>query len=232
MHDRADHGWQKAGDLDLPKPPMPVNAGSTLMSSSSSSMTGGSPQLVNGPPSSIGPQPGGHGAVARRKAKPDLADPHQRTAALVASLSPLVRSSLRVRYEDRIDPEYGWDGEVVGYESGDIEVDERARAQALTILRPWLEPLADREIVAQVARLRASCKVRAEHQDDITLVMRVLAEECADYPADVVVWVLRRWANRERFTPSLAELRDELQRGARARRSLTVALGYRERMAG
>jgi hypothetical protein len=162
---------------------------------------------VNGRRSSIGLRDSGHGALERRKAKPDLADPHQRTAALVASLSPLVRSSLRAHYDDRVDPEYDWDGDIiVAYDRADPEaqIDEGARAEALAVILPWLEPAADRQIVVEVSRLRASCKVRAEHQDGITLVMRVLAEECADYPADVVAWVLQQWANRETFTPALA----------------------------
>lgn len=135
-----------------------------------------------------------------------------------------MRCSLRARYDDRIDL-YGWDGEIVGYRLlPETMLDMAERQLAADLVQAALRPLDDPGIVTELARLRASCKTRAQDQQEVTLTLRVLAEECAEYPADVVVYVLRNWARRETFTPSLAELRDQLQRAARSRLSLAQAL--------
>jgi hypothetical protein len=134
-------------------------------------------------------------------------------------------------YDDRSDPEYGWDGELVGYRAiGPL--DATACAMAADMIDPWLKPLDRAQIGVELTRLKVGCKTRPEEQEFKRLWLEVMHEECAKYPADVVTHVLRSWQQRETFTPSLAEMRDGLQRCARSRRSLATALGYRERMAG
>lgn len=229
MQQREDRGWQKAGGLDLPKPGLPPSSGSTRMSSSTSSTTTGSPRPANGQQSVIGLRPGGHGVVAKPIPGGKLRDPAETTAAIVASLPPPVQRSLLARYEDRVDDEYGWDGGVIGY--GLLApLAELPRDEALKIVTLWMEPLRDHAIFSEIVRLRASCKARPEEFNDQTMVLRVLAEECAEYPADIVIWVLRQWARREVFTPTLAELRDDLQRAARSRRGLAAALAPSQRV--
>jgi hypothetical protein len=131
-------------------------------------------------------------------------------------------------YRDRIDPVYGFDTEFLGYRlegavpSGDLM---QARQMVGQHLRPAEVGLIKREL----ARLRVSTKSRAETDDDLAMGFQVLAEECAEYPPDVVVWALRGWARMETFYPSLAEIRDRLQRGVARRRSLMAAVDRPER---
>jgi hypothetical protein len=127
--------------------------------------------------------------------------------------------------------EYGWDGELIGYRATE-PLDPAASAAAAVMIEPWLKPLTRELIGVELTRLKVVCKTRPEEQEFKRLWLEVMHEECAKYPADVVTHVLRAWQQRETFTPSLAEMRDGLQRCARSRRSLARALGYRERMAG
>jgi hypothetical protein len=135
---------------------------------------------------------------------------------------------LRPLWNDRIDPVYGFDSEFVGY---DIDAD-RVRApdlmQARQLVGQHLRGAPEAIVKRELARLRVATKARNESDDDLAMGFQVLAEECADYPPDVVVWALRGWARMEIFYPSLAEIRDRLQRGARKRRALMAALNRRQ----
>jgi hypothetical protein len=122
-----------------------------------------------------------------------------------------------------IDPEYGYDCETIGYELSLHLATQAEIETARMLVERCMEPAADQVIKGELARLRASTKSR-EIDDDLVLVFQVMAEECASYPADVVVWALRGWARAETFYPSLAEIRDRLQRGARRRQSLLSGL--------
>jgi len=224
MRDSEDRGFRQIGTPIPSNSPLPKIAGLTQRRQPSASATIGSRLPAPTGASAIGERPGATGAVARPNPTQDWErDPRETTAGLVASLPPRIASLLRARYEDRVDLEFGWDGEVAGYDLNS-EADKGLCGDALRLIELFVEPLGDQRIVAEIARLRVSCKARAEVEDDMTLAMRVLAEECAEYPADVVMHVLRSWAKREVFTPSLAELRARLQRASRSRQSLMTAL--------
>lgn len=126
-------------------------------------------------------------------------------------------------YRDRIDPVYGFDTEFLGYRldgavpAGDLALARQMIGQHLCSSEEGL-------IKRELARLRVSTKARAETDDDLAMGFQVLAEECAEYPPDVVVWALRGWARMETFYPSLAEIRDRLQRGVARRRSMMNAV--------
>ena len=119
---------------------------------------------------------------------------------------------------------YGYDFEVIGYQRVDAEVPAEDLVKAKGIVGECLKGARGDLIKAELARLRVSTKSRAELDDDLAMGFQVLAEECANYPPDVVVWALRGWARSETFYPSLAEIRDRLQRGVRRRRSLLAAI--------
>jgi hypothetical protein len=225
MTDNEAHGFRRIGSLIPSNSPLPQNAGSMPERRSNASGITGSRSPGSKGANAIGARHGATGAVAR----PDLTrddwerDPRETTAALVALLPLSVRQQLRAHYEDRVDPEFGWDGEVAGYSIKDA-IAEDAQAEARALIEPAIRPIEDEQVWSELGRLRASCKARPETLEEQSLVWRVLAEECAEYPADVVVHVLRAWARRETFTPSLAELRARLQRASRSRLSLVTAV--------
>ena len=103
---------------------------------------------------------------------------------------------------------------------------------ALVMVEPFLVPVTSEVTRQEIARLKASCVMRDFSEDDLTMTYTVIGEECAAWPPDVVREALRGWAKREKFFPSLAEVRAELQRHGRARQSLKNALQQQERRPG
>lgn len=152
-----------------------------------------------------------------------LANPQILDLAIARSLPPSIGSALRAIHRDIIDPVYGLDTEFVGYELSRTVVPAELM-QARQMVGLHLKPAAGGLIKQELARLRVSTKSRTESADDLVMGFQVFAEECSEYPADVVVWALRGWARSEVFYPSLAEIRDRLQRGARRRKAMMAAL--------
>lgn len=151
------------------------------------------------------------------------ADAEATDKALVASLPPSLRCALRERTETLIDPNYGYDYAIVGYALGKhMPGDDLAVGREMVAAS--LAPAAASVIKAELARLRASTKSRAEDDIDVAMGFQVRAEECAKYPADVVRDALRRLGRSETFYPSLSALLEALQRSARRRVSLRDAL--------
>lgn len=143
--------------------------------------------------------------------------------AIAASLPPSLASICRRVEEAYIDPVYGFDTRFVGYQLFG-RADMAELEAGCELVERYLMPAPVATIKTELARLRASTKARLEADGDLSMTFQVLAEECAEYPADVMAWVLRSWAKREVFFPSLAELRDRLQQATKARRSLLGAL--------
>lgn len=142
------------------------------------------------------------------------ADPWQTDQAVRALLSPFLASNC----EAIVNGDY----DVVGWRlTGDPGA---AAATAAMQLAPFLQPMPANLLRQEIARLCASVITRNEHVDDVAMRLQVIAEECEDWPEDIARAALRGWARREKFFPSLAELRDELQRHGRMRRSLAAAI--------
>jgi hypothetical protein len=121
---------------------------------------------------------------------------------------------------------YGFDCELTGYvcrwpAEGCPDSDKR---EARMLVESYLAKAPGQLVKQELARLRVSTKSRHETDDDLAMGFQVLGEECAKYPPDVVVWALRGWAQMETFYPSLAEIRDRLQRGVKRRKSLMEAI--------
>lgn len=225
--ENEQRGFRPIGSLLPQSGILPPGSDSTPMPSRPSFATTGARSPAQRGSSSTGRQlseiaVGNSLAVAQRAAV-ERGNPADLDRAIVASLPPSVGSILTPTYRDRIDPVYGFDTEFEGYRlagkpsAGDLML---ARQMVGQCLRGADEGLIKREL----ARLRASTKARAESDDDLAMGFQVLAEECAGYPPDVVVWALRGWARMETFYPSLAEIRDRLQRGARKRRAMMEAV--------
>jgi len=141
-------------------------------------------------------------------------------------LPPSVASGLQATTREFVDPVYGFDSEFVGYSLAAVAMNRSEVDDARSIVEAALAPADPSFVRIELARLRASTKARTESTADLAMILQVLAEECATYPADVVQHALRQWARREVWFPSLAELRDELQRRSKRRRALRECLGY------
>jgi len=90
----------------------------------------------------------------------------------------------------------------------------------------WLDTLERRpsrpELVQEVTRCLAVTVARERDQADLKAMLAVMAEELAEFPADVLRAELRSWARREKWWPTLAELRERCERAMRLRKSLRL----------
>ena len=122
------------------------------------------------------------------------------------------------------DPKYGFmfDFERYSFHPKLVPVTDIDAARELA--EQAMLPAPPKVILAELARLRVSTKIRAEDERDMALRFQVLAETMEEFPADVAVAALRRWARREVFFPSVAEIVEEMHRFNRRRQSLLTAL--------
>ncbi len=222
--ERGGRGFQTAGSLVPPASSMRVIEGSTPESSSKSSATGGGLPTVPTRSSAIGMRHGAHGAVALSLVEAlSQDDPEATDAALLRSLPRSVASSLRPEERTFIDGRYGYDFELVGYRLS-LPVPAPDLAVGAGLVERAMAPAPVQLIQRSLARLRAGTAGRAVEGDDLAMTMQVMAEECAEYPGDVVQAACLRWMRSEKWFPSLSELRDELQRLSRNRRLIAEAL--------
>lgn len=150
-------------------------------------------------------------------------DPYRTDKALVASLPPSIGSRLTTLTRTWNDPTYGYDFEVVGYQLAPGAPDDDL-AVAREMVDHCLQPGSESAIKSALALLRVSTKSRAEVEDDLALGQQVFADELAKYPADVAWSAVLKLARREKFYPSLSELRDQLQREGKMRQALAKTL--------
>lgn len=88
----------------------------------------------------------------------------------------------------------------------------------------WLDTLDRKpsraELVTEIGRCLMLTKSRPQDQGDQTLMLAALTQELSEFPADVLATELRKWARREKWWPTLSELRDKCQQAMRVRKSL------------
>ena len=193
-------------------PSFEVTTGDGSRSRPGYSATATLPQARNTP---IGMPRGVHGSGALTTSAVAIADPDGTDRAIVKSLPRSVASILH--------PILSGDCHRVGY-CLDGEAPMGDLRSAREVVAGHLRPAPAAVIRQELARLRASTKARDEGDDDLAMRLQVLAEVCAEWPADVVVAALRGWAKAETFFPSLAEIRDALQRNGRPRQSMLRAI--------
>lgn len=226
-HDGRERACLPIGDLTRKAVSSPQALAETFNKWSPSSSTTGSRSLAQRDSSSTGRQPSATDA-GRSLTVPEAMqtnDPEAVDQAILASLPPSVASTLRPTYREYIDPKYGYSEEFTGYHvPANVLVPRQDINTAKALVEQHLRPAPSPLIKQELARLRVSTKSRAESDDDLAMGFQVLAEECSEYPADVVVWALRSWARMETFYPSLAEIRERLQRGVQRRRAMAKAL--------
>ncbi|MGI9484983.1 MAG: hypothetical protein ACR2RF_03690 [Geminicoccaceae bacterium] len=122
---------------------------------------------------------------------------------------------------DYVDPTYGWDGYVTGYNLPMvIEASEGELREALVQVDQATQPLPDERIVLEINKLKVRCKMRAEQQEDMQMLIACLLDDLSEYPADVVVDVLKAWPRRSPWWPSWNELYEQLERKSAPRRAI------------
>lgn len=97
-------------------------------------------------------------------------------------------------------------------------------SQALILVKRSLMPMSTREAVRLLGRIKAKTRRRTESDADIITQINVYAEDLADYPADVVRYVLHDWADDNDFFPTWAELVRVLRLWSKRRRALRDVL--------
>lgn len=200
-----------------------------------SSAITGAPPLGRALESAIGTLRGGPGSGAKRNAAglPDLPrtdrtpDPLPDARNPAASLPPSLRSWLgEARWRDAAPGAGGWDGFVQAYavRAGEPPADVVALADAVRgELRGALRPAGDTLLARELARLRALCRARAEDATTIELVLEAYIDQLRDYPAAVVVDVLRTWPRLSPWWPAWEELQTLLDRRTRPYAALLQA---------
>lgn len=153
------------------------------------------------------------------------ADPEATDRVLVASLPPLVASSLTERRRSFVDPVYGFDTILDGYSLGECPREDLAVAREL--VAHTLLPAAQNIIVSELARMRMMTKARPEAEGDLRLLGAGFAEEIRKYPSDVIRGACRKWSRTEKWWPSLAELTALLDRAVARRKFLEEAMARR-----
>src|SRR6185369_3447438 len=143
---------------------------------------------------------------------------------LLASLPPSVARSLTPRTRTWHDMQYGFSYEITGYDLAGPAPPEADLDQARELVAVAMRPAPAKTIAAELARLVAVTKSRADSEDDQTLRFAAFREELAEFPRDVIASALRKIARRETFFPSLAEIRDQCQREFAHRQHLASAL--------
>jgi pimeloyl-ACP methyl ester carboxylesterase len=228
MSDDDPADFRAIGSLTPPIVSSPETLASTLAKSQPSSATTGPRSLrAAGLPASIGTQRSAMPAattpigivVAMASSEPERVD-----KLVLASLPPSVAHSLRPETREWRDAESGYDFEITGYSwreplppNADIEA-----AQALVAAGMVRAPA--KIVMAELLRLAAVTKSRAESEEDQAFRFAAFRDELAEFPEDVVRTALRKIGRRETFFPALAELRDQCQREFRHRKLLALAL--------
>lgn len=140
-------------------------------------------------------------------------------ASFPAPLKILLRS--KARYDSQFDALLRYEPLPPAKTPAAEAMIEQAR-QALDAALVPAEPAA---VLKMLARLKISTSSRNRDGDDAKLERRVFADELRRYPLDVVDEACRRWARREQWWPSIAEIVGECDKLVNWRRVTREALG-------
>jgi hypothetical protein len=185
-----------------------------------SSATTGTPSRDKPALPSTGKPNGGRGVATRPSGPPSV---WQADRGLEASFPEPLRTLLRskARYDSEFDALLGYDELSPAKTPAGEAMLDRARNALDAALAP-AEPAA---VLKMLARLKISTSSRNRDGDDAKLERRVFADELRRYPLDVVDEACRRWARREQWWPSIAEIVGECDRLVNWRRVTREALG-------
>jgi len=109
------------------------------------------------------------------------------------------------------DPTYGYDEEVLRYEVDPGGADSEELEQALVAYERACLPMPDQWTNEELAKLKARTVSRQQDQEELSLMLRVYADDLAEWPADVVKEVLRTQPKVSKFWPTWYELEERLK---------------------
>lgn len=141
---------------------------------------------------------------------------------LAASLKPAVACC--IAKTERYEYPPGGMRVIESYEVLRLPDDRGALMQAIDAFRAANAPAPYDLAVQEVMRLRYATAARNAGQDDLELILGLMADEVSRYPADVVVEVLRERARSSRWWPPLKDVLDDLNAAVSRRRSLLECL--------
>jgi hypothetical protein len=202
-----------------------------------SSETTGFRKLGSALESALGQLAGGTGSGERRNAHglptlPPIRASEVRPVALLRDpaelLPPRLRASLGAAQWSDIAPgdAYGADLYAMGYNTPAV-VDAAATTEAKTFvsaLQQTCRPLDDESLIRELAKLRTKVGRRAEEGSDMELLFEAYVEDLREYPADIVLEVLRTWPNLSKWWPALEELKQPIGWRVRQRAGFLAAL--------
>lgn len=198
-----------------------------------SSATTGQPHPAEMPASSIGPRRG-EAVSARSPSAVSLADPHHRDKSAEAWLRSRLNWQPNMRLKQFPDDGHGWDGCYVP-RPPEVWTDEAREswADALHQIQRLCEPGGEAVVLAELAKLRVTMAHRNGGAVDERALLAVIAEDLAEYPADVVRAACTAWRRREKWFPTPGELIAECTGMVRRRYAMRNALlaGERRRVA-
>lgn len=160
-------------------------------------------------------------AVQKLMANP----PETNQASLEQSLTALLGAMPEKELGQRTDPEYGATFYVKSFKLPDSITYEQA-SQALKMVSLAMEPLPAKEMARELSALRSACATRS-NAEDIAWASSVYAERLADWPADAVMYALRRWPEKSKWWPTWKDLQDLLEEACADRKVLLRALETR-----
>lgn len=146
-----------------------------------------------------------------------------RTSDLVALFPMSVKTALEERWRDNIGMDGQFDTEFAGY-ALQGPVPKQDLETAWRQMREINTPADLQSIIAELVRLRALTKARAETEQDAQILLTALAEEMAPYPIDIIRDACRKWARMEKFFPAWSELKDMMDFRFNRRKRLEQAL--------
>lgn len=186
-----------------------------------SSETTGLQSVARAASSSIGQLRGGTGSVVPlTTAEPELpaalveaaqrADPRAVDDNLLAALPPTLRRLTSLAISS--------DYERCGVEIANIHSVPTEELQAgLALVRRCLKPTPARFIVEQMAACDLVTKARAEHEGDTAARAAIFVEDLSEFPADVVAESFKYWRRTEKWSPTVADIRERCWRKANVR---------------
>ena len=184
-----------------------------------SSATGGLPSRAERESNLTGLRRGGRGVATRPSGPPSVWQADREVeASLPAPLKILLHS--KAKYDSEFDTLLRYEPLPPAKTPAGEAMLELAR-QALDAALAPAEPAA---VLKMLARLKISTSSRNRDGDDAKLERRVFADELRHYPLDVVDEACRRWARREQWWPSIAEIVGECDRLVNWRRVTREAL--------
>lgn len=173
---------------------------------------------------------GKHGAVTRPISAGELpalmarGDPEETDKALEVSLRQLIASFPNSRMRASYHPEHGYDSEFDGYDELTGPIDPMALASGQQLVRTALRPAPMSEVAKELGRVRIGTAGRAAGAEDMEAWLIVFGDELSQFPLDVVRECCRKWVRREKWQPTVAEIRDDCLRRVARRQAMLRTL--------